>query len=119
MSNHIFTGSGVAIVTPMNNDGSVNFDEYGRLIDFQINNGTDAIITCGTTGESATLSREEHCQVIEYTVKKVAKRVPVIAGAGSNDTNSSQKSFLLKLKNSVPMPFFRLLLTTTKHLRMD
>ncbi len=86
MSNHIFTGSGVAIVTPMNNDGSVNFDEYGRLIDFQINNGTDAIITCGTTGESATLSREEHCQVIEYTVKKVAKRVPVVAGAGSNDT---------------------------------
>lgn len=86
MSGHIFTGSGVAVVTPMNNDGSINFDEYGRIIDFQINNGTDAIITCGTTGESATLSREEHCKVIEYTVKKVAKRVPVIAGAGSNDT---------------------------------
>ncbi len=86
MSNPIFTGSGVAIVTPMNNDGSVNYDEYGRLIDFQINNGTDAIITCGTTGESATLNREEHCKVIEYTVQKVAKRVPVIAGAGSNDT---------------------------------
>lgn len=87
MSNHIFTGSGVAIVTPMNDDGSVNYDEYGRLIDFQIENGTDAIITCGTTGESATLSRDEHCKVIEYTVKKVAKRVPVIAGAGSNDTH--------------------------------
>ncbi len=86
MSNPIFTGSGVAIVTPMNNDGSVNYDEYGRLIDFQINNGTDAIITCGTTGESATLNREEHCKVIEYTVQKVTKRVPVIAGAGSNDT---------------------------------
>ena len=86
MGNHIFTGSGVAIVTPMNDDGSVNFDEYGRIIDFQIENGTDAIITCGTTGESATLSREEHCKVIEYTVNKVNKRVPVIAGAGSNDT---------------------------------
>ncbi len=86
MSNHIFKGSGVAIVTPMNADGSINYDEYGRIIEFQIQNGTDAIITCGTTGESATLSREEHCQVIEYTVGKVAKRVPVIAGAGSNDT---------------------------------
>ena len=86
MADHIFTGSGVAIVTPMNNDGSVNYEEYGRLIDFQIENGTDAIITCGTTGESATMSGEEHCKVIEYTVKKVDKRVPVIAGAGSNDT---------------------------------
>ena len=86
MANHIFKGSGVAIVTPMFEDGSVNYDEYGRLIEFQINNGTDAIIACGTTGESATLNREEHCQVIEYTVNKVAKRVPVIAGAGSNDT---------------------------------
>ncbi len=86
MADHIFTGSGVAIVTPMNNDGSVNYDEYGKLIDFQINNGTDAIIACGTTGESATLNKEEHCKVIEYTVQKVAKRVPVIAGTGSNDT---------------------------------
>lgn len=86
MADHIFTGSGVAIVTPMNSDGSVNYDEYGKLIDFQIENGTDAIIACGTTGESATMSGEEHCKVIEYTVKKVDKRVPVIAGAGSNDT---------------------------------
>ena len=86
MGNPIFTGSAVAIVTPMNSDGSVNYDEYGRIIDFQINNGTDAIVACGTTGESATLSKEEHCKVIEYTVNKVAKRVPVIAGAGSNDT---------------------------------
>lgn len=86
MADHIFTGSAVAIVTPMNNDGSINYDEYGKLIDFQINNGTDAIVACGTTGESATLSREEHCKVIEYTVQKVAKRVPVIAGTGSNDT---------------------------------
>lgn len=86
MAEHIFTGSGVAIVTPMNNDGSVNYDELGRLIEFQISNGTDAIISCGTTGESATLNKEEHCKVIEYTVQKVAKRVPVIAGTGSNDT---------------------------------
>ena len=86
MADHIFTGSGVAIVTPMNNDGSVNYDEYGKLIDFQIENGIDAIIACGTTGESATMSSEEHCKVIEYTVKKVDGRVPVIAGAGSNDT---------------------------------
>ena len=86
MAEHIFSGSAVAIVTPMNNDGSVNYDEYGKLIDFQIENGIDAIIACGTTGESATMSKEEHCQVIEYTVKKVAKRVPVIAGTGSNDT---------------------------------
>lgn len=86
MADHIFTGSGVAIVTPMFEDGSVNFEEYGRIIDYQIANGTDAIITCGTTGESATMSGEEHCKVIEYTVNKVAKRVPVIAGAGSNDT---------------------------------
>ena len=86
MANPIFKGSAVAIVTPMNQDGSINYEEYGRLIDFQINNGTDAIVACGTTGESATMSKEEHCDVIAYTVKKVAKRVPIIAGAGSNDT---------------------------------
>lgn len=86
MSDSIFTGAGVAIVTPMNADGSVNYEEYGRIIDFQIENGIDAIIACGTTGESATMSHEEHCEVIEYTVKKVDHRVPVIAGAGSNDT---------------------------------
>ncbi len=86
MADHIFTGSGVAIVTPMNNDGSVNYDEYGKIIDFQIENGTDAIIACGTTGESATMDAKEHCEVIEYTIKRVNKRVPVIAGTGSNDT---------------------------------
>ncbi len=91
MADHIFTGAGVAIVTPMNSDGSVNFEEYGRLIDYQIENGTDAIIACGTTGESATMDADEHCKVIEYTVNKVAKRVPVIAGAGSNDTAFAAK----------------------------
>lgn len=86
MADHIFTGSGVAIVTPMNNDGSINYDEYGRIIDFQLENGIDAIIACGTTGESATMGAKEHCKVIEYTIKRVDGRVPVIAGAGSNDT---------------------------------
>ena len=86
MADHIFTGSGVAIVTPMNSDGSVNYDEYGKIIDFHIENGTDAIIACGTTGESAVMDAKEHCEVIEYTVKRVNKRIPVIAGTGSNDT---------------------------------
>lgn len=86
MKKTIFTGSGVAIVTPMHADGSVDYDMLGKLIDFQIDNGTDAIITCGTTGESATLKDKEHCEVIEYTIQKVAHRVPVIAGSGSNDT---------------------------------
>jgi 4-hydroxy-tetrahydrodipicolinate synthase len=86
MNTPIFEGSGVALVTPMNSDGSVNFDELGRLLEFQIENGTDAIIACGTTGESATLSVEEHKAVLSYTAEKVNKRVPVIGGAGSNDT---------------------------------
>lgn len=81
-----FLGSGVAIVTPMNADGSVNYDMLGQLIEFQLKNGTDAIIACGTTGESSTLSHEEHCEVIQYTINKVNHRVPVIAGTGSNDT---------------------------------
>lgn len=86
MKNTIFTGAGVAIVTPMNADGSINWDEFGRIIDFQIENSTDAIIVCGTTGESATMTDEEHIECIRYCVKKVNKRVPVIAGTGSNDT---------------------------------
>lgn len=86
MKNTIFTGAGVAIATPMNADGSINFDELGRLIDFNIDNGTDAIIICGTTGESATMSDEEHIECIRYAVERTNKRVPVIAGTGSNDT---------------------------------
>ena len=86
MKNTVFTGAGVAIVTPMNADGSINYDEFGRVIDFQINNGTDAIIVCGTTGESPTLTDEEHVECIRYCVERVNKRVPVIAGTGSNDT---------------------------------
>lgn len=82
----IFKGSGVAVVTPFNEDGRVNYDLLGELIEFHIKNNTDAIIAAGTTGESATLDDEEHLSVIEYTVKKVNGRIPVIAGTGSNDT---------------------------------
>lgn len=81
----LFTGSGVALVTPMTDDG-IDFDALGRLIDYQIANGTDALIACGTTGEPATLTEQEYQDVIQYTIEKAAKRVPVIAGAGSNST---------------------------------
>lgn len=86
MKNTIFTGAGVAIATPMNADGSINFDKLGELIDFNIDNGTDAIIICGTTGESATMTDEEHIESIRYAVEKVNHRIPVIAGTGSNHT---------------------------------
>lgn len=82
----LFKGSGVAIITPFNEDISINFDKLGELIEFQIENKTDAIIICGTTGEASTLTDDEQISAIEYTVKKVAGRIPVIAGAGSNDT---------------------------------
>ena len=86
MKRPVFTGAAVAIITPMNTDGSVNYDELGRIIDDQIAHSTDAIVICGTTGESPTLTDEEHTECIRYTVKKAAGRVPVIAGTGSNDT---------------------------------
>ena len=86
MKETIFTGAAVALVTPFNPDMSVNYEELEKLIEFQITSGTDAIVTCGTTGEAATLTDEEHVKVIEFTVSKVAGRVPVIAGTGSNDT---------------------------------
>ena len=85
----IFTGAGVAIVTPMNLDGSVNFDKLGELIEQQIAGKTDAIIICGTTGESSTLTHEEHLECIKYAVEKTAKRIPVIAGTGSNCTDTA------------------------------
>ncbi len=87
MKKTIFTGAGVAIVTPMNPDESINFDRLGQIIDNQIKNGTDAIVICGTTGESATMTDQEHVDCIEYAVKRVNGRVPVIAGAGSNHTS--------------------------------
>ena len=91
MKKPIFTGAGVALVTPMNSDGSINFEEFGNLIEYQIDNNTDALIVCGTTGESAVLNHKEHCDVISFTVEKVNKRIPVIAGTGSNDTAYSCK----------------------------
>ncbi len=87
MKKCLFTGCGVAIVTPMNADGSVNYAMLDQLLEFQIAGGTDAIIICGTTGESATLTHEEHCAVIRHTVETVDHRIPVIAGSGSNDTS--------------------------------
>lgn len=86
MKNPIFTGAAVAIITPMNQDGSVNYDEFARFIDFQIENGTDAIVVCGTTGESSTLKVVEHNAAIKWCVEYVNHRVPVIAGTGSNST---------------------------------
>lgn len=86
MKNTIFTGAGVAIITPMNADGSVNYDGFAENIEYQINNGTDAIIVCGTTGEASTMTDEEHIECIRFAVEKTAGRIPVIAGTGSNDT---------------------------------
>lgn len=85
MKQTVFTGAAVAIVTPFNESG-VDFEKFGELIDYQIENDTDAIVVCGTTGESATMPDEEHISVIKYCVQRVAGRVPVIAGAGTNDT---------------------------------
>lgn len=86
MKNTIFTGAAVAIITPMNDDGSINYDALGELIETQIANHTDAIVICGTTGEASTMTDEEHIECIRYAVKKTAGRIPVIAGTGSNDT---------------------------------
>ncbi len=85
MSNTIFTGAATAIVTPMTETG-IDYENFGKLIDWQIEQGIDAIVVAGTTGEASTLSDDEHKDVITYAVKKVGGRVPVIAGTGSNDT---------------------------------
>lgn len=85
----IFKGAGVAIVTPFTGENKVDYDKLGELIEFQIKEGTDSIIICGTTGESSTLTHEEHIECIRYTVSKVNKRVPVIAGSGSNCTDTA------------------------------
>ena len=86
MKSPIFTGSGLAMITPMNTDGSVNYTEIDRIIEDQIARHTDAIISCGTTGEASTLEDEEHLNVIAHVVKRVDGRIPVIAGTGSNNT---------------------------------
>lgn len=85
----IFTGAGVAIVTPFYDNGEVNYDKFAELIEYQIAHKTDAIIVCGTTGEASTLSHEEHLDVIKYCVEKVNGRIPVIAGTGSNSTETA------------------------------
>ncbi len=85
MKNTVFTGAATAIITPMFSDGSVDYESFGRLIDWQIAQGIDAIVAVGTTGEGSTLSDEEHKEAIKFCVDKVAGRVPVIAGTGSND----------------------------------
>ncbi len=85
MKKTVFTGSGVAIITPFTEDG-VNYNELGRMLEYHVENGTDAIIICGTTGEASTMPDEEHCAVIKYAVDKIDGRIPVIAGTGSNDT---------------------------------
>ena len=85
----IFKGAGVAIVTPMKENGDVNFDKLGEILEEQIAEGTDAVIICGTTGESSTLSHEEHMETIRYTIDKVNKRIPVVAGTGSNCTETA------------------------------
>lgn len=82
----IFTGAGVALITPMHEDGSINYDEMERIVNDQISNGTDAIIVCGTTGEASTMTHEEHIETIKACVDMTKKRIPVIAGSGSNCT---------------------------------
>lgn len=82
----LFRGAGVALVTPFHADGSVNYDKLAELVEEQIAGGTDAIIACGTTGEAATMSEEEHMDVIRFIIKAVNHRIPVIAGTGSNCT---------------------------------
>lgn len=85
----IFTGAAVALVTPFQTDGSINYEEFARLIDFQIENGTDALVIAGTTGESSTLSEQEHIDLIKFAVEHTNHRVPVIAGTGSNSTETA------------------------------
>ena len=86
MKEPIFTGSGVAIITPMNEDTTINYDAFAKMIDFQIENGTDAIVAVGTTGEASTLNTTEHREAMKFCIDYVNKRVPVICGCGSNNT---------------------------------
>ncbi len=89
MKKRIFQGAGIAILTPMHSDGTINWEAFGRLIDWQLENSTDALIVCGTTGESPTLSTEEKVSLFRFAVERVNGRVPVIAGTGSNDTKKA------------------------------
>lgn len=85
----IFTGAGVAVVTPFHEDGSINYDRLDELIDYHCSNGTDSIIICGTTGESATMTEEEHMECVKFAIERTKGRVPVVAGTGSNSTRTA------------------------------
>ena len=91
MKEPIFTGAAVAIITPMNKDGSVNYEEFAKFVDWQLENGTDAIVICGTTGESSTLDEDEHLECIKWCIDYVNGRCKVIAGTGSNSTATAIK----------------------------
>ena len=91
MKKTVFTGAAVAIVTPFDKDNKINYKKLAELIDFQIENSTDAIVICGTSGEGPTLTHEEHAEAIRFTAEYVAGREPVIAGTGSNDTEYAVK----------------------------
>ena len=114
----IFTGAGVAIITPMNEDGSINYDELGRIIENQIAGGTDAIIICGTTGESSTMNDEEHIKCIKYAVDKTAKRIPVIAGTGLT-VQEKQSTLLNRHRKLVQTDYYVLRHIIIKLLRVD
>lgn len=85
----VFTGAGVALVTPFHADGTVNYDKLDELLEEQVKGGTDAIVICGTTGESATLTEEEHSEVIRFACERIKGRIPVVAGTGSNCTETA------------------------------
>ncbi len=110
MKKTVFTGAGVAIVTPFTEDNKVNYDKLADLLEFQIANKTDAIIICGTTGEGSTLDHDEHSEAIRFTVDVVNKRIPVIAGTGSNDTN-----YAVKLSNEAEKAGVDALLSVTPY----
>ncbi len=110
MKETVFTGAGVAIVTPFTEDNKINYDKLAELLEFQIANKTDAIIICGTTGEGSTLDHDEHSNAIKFTVDVVNKRIPVIAGTGSNDTN-----YAVKLSNEAEKAGVDALLSVTPY----
>ena len=110
MKQTVFTGAGVAIVTPFTKDNKINYDKLAELLEFQIANKTDAIVICGTTGEGSTLDHEEHSNAIKFTVDVVNKRIPVIAGTGSNDTN-----YAVKLSNEAEKAGVDALLSVTPY----
>ena len=111
----MITGSIVALVTPMFEDGTIDFDSYRNLIEMHIAAGTDAIVAVGTTGESPTVDFDEHNELIKVAVEAAAGRIPVIAGTGSNSTREA--IILTEYAKLVPWPVFRSLLTITNRLR--